>query len=73
MRRRDAGSMPDEGSSSSTAFEPPMRAQPTESLRFIPPLSARERACALPSSPTSTAIAAAADAACAAAIRLSAP
>eukprot|EP00966_Prymnesium_polylepis_P206286 4779912-Prymnesium_polylepis.1 len=50
--------MPDEGSSSKTAREPPMRAQPTDSLRFMPPESTRERACAFSGIPTSFIIAA---------------
>ena len=45
--------MPDDGSSSSTAREPPMSAHTTESLRFIPPESAWERVCAFSGMPTS--------------------
>ena len=45
MERRDAGSIPEDGSSRSTAREPPMSAQPTLSLRFIPPESACDRVC----------------------------
>eukprot|EP00967_Tisochrysis_lutea_P081397 scaffold112272_cov32-Tisochrysis_lutea.AAC.4 len=42
--RREAGSIPEVGSSSSTQREPPMSEQATDSLRLIPPDSACERA-----------------------------
>eukprot|EP00965_Chrysotila_dentata_P139613 4615964-Pleurochrysis_carterae.AAC.3 len=48
--------MPLVGSSKSTALEPPMSEQPTESLRFIPPESAAERACALSCRPMAVSI-----------------
>mmetsp|Transcript_68688 Transcript_68688/g.212357 ORF Transcript_68688/g.212357 Transcript_68688/m.212357 type:complete len:208 (-) Transcript_68688:204-827(-) len=53
MSRREVASTPAVGSSSAMTREPPAKAMPMESLRFMPPLSAREGACLLGSKPVS--------------------
>ena len=44
VKRREYGSMPEVGSSRKTMRLPPMKAMPTDSLRFCPPDSVLENA-----------------------------
>ena len=60
VARRECGSIPLVGSSSSAKRGAPTSAHATQSLRFIPPESAAARACALGASPTAPSAAAAA-------------